>query len=103
MQKTTKANILEYRDVVNRLYFPQGDVKKFNRQKFEKEIISAAHYGAVCALQNLLLNEDFSHEELIGEAQLKMLESYAVVKDILKIRLPKIEVEDVLCKKSSCE
>lgn len=98
MQKTTKANIAEYKEVLNRIYYLQGDTRKMRQDIFQKEITAACHYGAVCALQNLLLNEDFSHEELIGEAQLKMLESYGVVKDILKIRIPKIEVEDILCK-----
>jgi hypothetical protein len=97
MQKlSTKQNISEYRDALKRIFFKQGDSRKFNEKTFLMEIEAAAHYGAVCALQNLLLEKELTADELRGEAQIKMLESYDKVKKILAIRLPKIQLGDLL-------
>jgi hypothetical protein len=44
----------------------------------------------------LLLEKELTADELRGEAQIKMLESYDKVKKILAIRLPKIQLGDLL-------
>jgi hypothetical protein len=93
---TIKQNISEYRNSIKRMFFSQGDRRKFDEENFSAQIEAAAHYGAVCALQNLLLEKDLTADELRGEAQIKMLESYDKVKKILAIRLPKIQLGDLL-------
>lgn len=69
----------DYLSVMRRLYFKQGDIKKFNQKDFMKEIAGAYHYGILEFTQTLLIDlrdGRLTTDELHGELQIALKKSY---------------------------
>lgn len=90
-------SINDYITALMEIYYKQGDVKKFNHKVFKREVLGACHYGVVVSLCEILKESDnLSKDELIGEMQIALTESYNLIKAKLNINIPEIKIEDIL-------
>lgn len=87
-----------YAAILKKNYFPQGDPKKFSEKVFMKELKAAMRYGELLAFQHALkaTEEIKDRAELIGELQIKLIESYKAQKDILGLRVPTLKIDDIM-------
>jgi len=99
MQKFFKE-LLSYATVTTRLFYPQGDRRKFNKNYFEKEIKAAGFNGVLNVCQHLLNNHtDNPYENvdvLIGDIQLLLVDSYDYTKKTLKLNIKNFTLDDCL-------
>lgn len=90
----------DYLKIVKKIYFKQFGVKKFREDVFMREIEAAMYYGQVLVLQNLIVqfaeNPDMTAAECMGEAQLKLMESYSAVRKKLGLRIDEINLDTVM-------
>lgn len=92
----------EYISTLKRIYFKQGDVKKFNQKDFMKEITGAFYYSKLVFCQDLLLamkEGKLTKDELYGELQIGLKDAYDNYKKTCKlIKIPEINFDEFFLK-----
>lgn len=90
--------MLEYLQVLKRIFYRQGDPRKWNEKEFMKEVRLAYHYSRLIFCQNLLMEikeGKLTKDELYGELQIGLKEAYDnYKKDGALIKIPNLDFDE---------
>ena len=99
-KKELKNNgeIMRYVNLVTRSHYKQNDRKKMSMDVFRKEISGAYTYGQMeMAIELINRSSDLTRDEIIGELQLIVKDSYhKCKKEFGLIKCPTLELEDIV-------